>query len=284
MSNMKKEPEKQRSSKGRRLSKEKHSSENRSLSKENRSTENRDLSKDRRAIIKLAVTLFLITSITAIMLAGVNALTKEPIANLKIETRNKALLAVMPNSTVLEDKTFTTETLTIFTLERPNGSYGYCVEVAPYGFGGPINMIVGIEVVMNEGRYEKRVVGVAITSMQETAGLGTKANDESFLSQYNGLFYPVQNEDGTLNISPSAITIGRSDVDVDAITGATVTSLAVNRGVNTALDAITVNAEGQVTFDGSVDGTSGATTSNSEDNSTSMYLSFSSMDDIWEVA
>ena len=283
MSNMKKEPEKQRSSKGRRLSKEKHSSENRSLSKENRSTENRDLSKDRRAIIKLAVTLFLITSITAIMLAGVNTLTKEPIANLKIETRNKALLAVMPNSTVLEDKTFTTETLTIFTLERPNGSYGYCVEVAPYGFGGPINMIVGIEVVMNEVDTEKRVVGVAITSMQETAGLGTKANDESFLSQYNGLFYPVQNEDGTLNISPSAITIGRA-MSMSTQSGATVTSLAVNRGVNTALDAITVNAEGQVTFDGSVDGTSGATTSNSEDNSTSMYLSFSSMDDIWEVA
>ena len=241
-------------------------------------------SENHRLVIRLCITLFIITAVTAVLLAGVNALTKEPIANLAVRARNRAMQTVMPDSTILENETFTSDTITIYTLKRPDGSYSYCVEVTPYGFGGPINMIVGIEVVSNGDQYEKRVVGVAITSMSETAGLGTRAKDKSFLSRFSGLIYPVQNEDGTLNVSPSSITTGRGDVDVDAITGATVTSIAVTNGVNNALDAITVNTDGHVTFDGSVDGSSGATTSNSESDSENINLSFINIYDIGEVA
>ena len=128
---------------------------------------------------------------------------------------------VMPDSTVLNDQTVVTENATVYTLQRSDGTFGYCVEVAPDGFGGPINMIVGIELVNENGNIVKRITGVSIVSMEETAGLGTKAKDESFISQFAGLTYSAILENGSVNTMNSNITVGRGDADIDAISGAT---------------------------------------------------------------
>jgi len=199
---------------------------------------NEQARSNNRLIVKLGFTLFLITSITALLLAGVNALTADPIRQRRIEARNNAMQLVMPGGTVLDDLTVDTENATIYTLQREDGTRAYCVELAPDGFGGPIDMIVGIEVVKVNGNLVKRVTGVSIVSMEETAGLGTKAKDEKFLSQFKGLTYNISLENGSINTAPSNITVGRTDADVDAISGATVTSKAVTKGVNMALDAI----------------------------------------------
>jgi len=206
---------------------------------------NESAKNNNRFIAKLGFTLFVITAITALLLAGVNALTADPIAQLKIEARNNAMQLVMPDSTVLDDQTVVTENATVYTLQRSDRTFGYCVEVAPDGFGGPINMIVGIELVHENGSVIKRITGVSIVSMEETAGLGTKAKDESFISQFAGLTYSAILENGSVNTMPSNITVGRGDADIDAISGATVTSKAVTKGVNIAMDAIKVTTAGE---------------------------------------
>ncbi len=176
---------------------------------------------DSKLLIKLGFTLLAITAITALLLSGVNAMTLEKIAALKLQSRNEAMQLVLPGSTTLDNLTTTVGSSTVYTMEMPSGSTAYCVEVSPRGFGGPITMIVGIKIV--DGT--KTVTGVSITAMSETGGLGTKAKDPGFLSQFEGKATSSADE-------------------VDAITGATVTSKAVAVGVGTALDAVSIPVEG----------------------------------------
>jgi electron transport complex protein RnfG len=87
----------------------------------------------------------------------------------------------------------------------------------PNGFGGAIDMVVGID---NNGA----VTGISIIKMSETSGLGTNAAKPSFKDQYIG---------GTGNFA-----VNKDGGEIDALTGATITSRAVTRGVNSAVEAV----------------------------------------------
>jgi len=90
---------------------------------------------------------------------------------------------------------------------------GYAFRVMPKGYGGTIDMVVGINT-------KGHVLGVKILSMKETPGLGSKAAEPKFLDQFIG------------KTSKNPI---KAKKDVDAITGATITSQAVSDGVKEAL-------------------------------------------------
>jgi len=93
---------------------------------------------------------------------------------------------------------------------------GYVIETATAGYAGEISMMVGVN---NDGR----VTGVVVRDMSETFGLGRNAlTDHKFLSQF-------------LNTSGEA-AVGDT---VDAMTGATVTSKAVARCINSAIAVVT---------------------------------------------
>ena len=94
---------------------------------------------------------------------------------------------------------------------------GYVVQVAPSGFGGLIEMMVGVD---NEGKC----TGVSIVSMKETAGLGAKASKEDFRAQFVG-----QGVD---------VAVTKDGGKIDALTGATITSRAVADGVAAAIEAV----------------------------------------------
>ena len=85
------------------------------------------------------------------------------------------------------------------------------------GYGGDIDLMVGIDT-------SGKVTGVSILSISETAGLGMNAKNESFINQYMG-------KSGTIGVSKN----GASDTEIQALTGATITSKAVTSAVNTAL-------------------------------------------------
>lgn len=189
-----------------------------------------DKASNKTLMLHLGTTLFLITAITALLLSGVNAITFNQIAALAEQKKIEAMNTVLPGGTLKNDLTVTTETATVYTLELADGTNAYCVEVSPSGFGGAINVIVGIKVVDGV----KEITGVSIITMSETAGLGTKARDESFLSQFIGL---------KSDLSQSNIKVGTGENDIDAISGATVTSKAVTAGINMALDAVSAAQE-----------------------------------------
>ncbi len=165
-------------------------------------------------VLRLALTLLLITSVVAAILAGVNSVTAPKIAQLKEQKTQNAIEAVLPGGG--QEVSFTDETGLVTNVYQ--GSAGYAVQVAPAGFGGAVTMMVGVD---NDGK----VLGISIISHAETAGLGAVAAaqtsaGESFRGQFAGM-------SGT-------VTVTKDGGQVDAITGATITSRAVCVGVSAA--------------------------------------------------
>ena len=165
---------------------------------------------------RLALTLLLITAVVAAALAGVNAITKDKIAAAQQEKANQAMKEVLPGYEGYAACGFTgSETVKNVYLPAGGDGTAYVVEVAPNGFGGEIVMMVGIA--------DGKVTGVAVVSQAETAGLGAIVADKtekgiSFRSQFNE--------------KSGQLTVGK---EIEAITGATITSKAVTDGVNAAL-------------------------------------------------
>ncbi len=168
-------------------------------------------------VVRLAATLLIITSVVAAALAGVNAITKPIIDQLKAEKTQKAIQAVLPGGYDTEITDYADATGLVSKVYA--GADGYAFEVTPSGFDNTITMMVGVD---NEGN----VIGISVISHTETAGLGavaaaTTSAGEDFRGQLVG-------QSGT-------VTVTKDGGQIDAITGATITSRAVCEGVNAAL-------------------------------------------------
>ncbi len=181
-------------------------------------------------ILKPTLVLFLVGLIVTALLAWVYGITR-PI----IEAREAADLAaslsrVLPAAETFEPvktaQTLATQgyavpsTVTAVYPGSAGGPAGYAVAVSPKGYGGAISMLVGVG-------PDGAVTGVTILTMNETPGLGTNASKPDFLSQYAGL---------SVADAPAVVKTqtGRKG-DVQALTGATVTSRAVTAGIADAL-------------------------------------------------
>ena len=169
-------------------------------------------------ILRLAGTLLLITSVVAALLAGVNSITAPKIAELTYQKTQQAIEAVLPGGG--ESVDFTDESGIVSTVYK--GANGYAVEVAPAGFDGAITMMVGVDLNGN-------VLGISVISQTETAGLGavcaaSTSAGEAFRGQFVGM-------SGT-------VTVSKDGGEVSAITGATITSRAVCKGVTAALECV----------------------------------------------
>ncbi len=165
-------------------------------------------------VLRLTLTLFLITTVVAGLLGLVNYVTADTIAEQIAQKAENAMRQVLEADSyepldVPEDSAV--------TAAYRAGDKGYVVRVAPNGFGGAIDMMVGVDV-------SGAVTGVAIVSQSETASLGANCTREDFRAQFTG-------KTGTLSVS-------KDGGEIEALTGATVTSRAVTEGVNTALEFV----------------------------------------------
>lgn len=165
-------------------------------------------------VLRLTLTLFLITTIVAGLLGLVNYVTADTIAEQIAQKAENAMRQVLEADgyeplDVPEDSAV--------TAAYRAGDKGYVVRVAPNGFGGAIDMMVGVD-------KAGAVTGVAIVSQSETASLGANCTREDFRAQFTG-------KSGTLSVS-------KDGGEIEALTGATVTSRAVTEGVNTALEFV----------------------------------------------
>ncbi len=165
-------------------------------------------------VLRLTLTLFLITTIVAGLLGLVNYVTADTIAEQIAQKAENAMRQVLEADSyepldVPEDSAV--------TAAYRAGDRGYVVRVAPNGFGGAIDMMVGVDV-------SGAVTGVAIVSQSETASLGANCTREDFRAQFTG-------KTGTLSVS-------KDGGEIEALTGATVSSRAVTEGVNTALEFV----------------------------------------------
>lgn len=126
----------------------------------------------------------------------------------------RMLQTLLPGSTSFTAQTVAGSDEAIRAAYR--GETGFVVETCTRGYAGDIVLLVGVS---DAGR----TTGLVVRNLRETPGLGRAAlRDHAFLAQL-------------LNTSGDA-AVG---VNVDAITGATVTSRAIARGVNAAVAFVT---------------------------------------------
>ena len=147
--------------------------------------------------------------------------------------QQELLSQVMPQATMRTETPYRAKgALSITAGYNDQGLVGYCVEVQAHGFGGLLTAVVGVNT-------NGEVTGVAVTDHKETLDVGTKAMEESYLSQFIG-------KSGTIRTSGSNA--------VDAVSGATATSEAVTSCVNQALAIVAnLDTEGEVDYaDGAV--------------------------------
>ena len=171
-------------------------------------------------ILRLSITLLLITAVVAAALAGVNAITEERIAAIQAQKTQNAIAQVLTfegEAVLLENTPENVNGVAVTAVYQT--SAGYAVQVEPAGFGGGINMMVGVDL-------EGKVTGISIISHAETAGLGAVAAantgaGEAFRGQFVG-------RSGELKVTKDGGTI-------DAISSSTITSRAVTEGVNAAI-------------------------------------------------
>lgn len=171
------------------------------------------------SIVKLGVILFAVTAVVALILGLVNNLTAGRIVALQDEETKTAMQVVLPADSYTP-VTYTGGDSAVNSIYQA-GTAGWVVEVTETGSQGTITMMVGVNTNLT-------CSGISITKSSETAGLGAVASQQSdkgaaFRSQFVG-------QSGTVTVTKDGGTI-------DALSGATITSRAVCRGVTAALAA-----------------------------------------------
>lgn len=196
--------------------------------------------------IKNALILMTITLVSGLLLGAVYEITKEPRREQQEKAQELAYQTVFSEADKFEsfdyDESKVNESLgkneitsknviidsAVKALDTNNTLLGYVINVtSKEGFGGDISFSVGIDL-------NSKITGISILSISETAGLGMNATKEEFLNQYlvdkNGLF--IVNKDNN-----------SEGTNIDALSGATITSKAVTKGVNAAVIVATTIME-----------------------------------------
>lgn len=195
-------------------------------------------------IIKDALALTLITLVAGVALGGVYEITKDPIAKQEAQAKAEAYEQVFTDAAAFEavemDDTLT-KTIRdqldqegykaqsieeVMRAEDQSGEtlgYAFAV-VTSEGYGGDIRFSMGVQ---NDGTLN----GISILSIGETAGLGMNADTPAFKDQFVG------KQVEKLQYTKNGATL---DDEINAISGATVTTNAMTNGVNAGLCAFRV--------------------------------------------
>lgn len=167
----------------------------------------------KKEFIQLSSVLCIITLVAGLLLSGVNAVTEPRIALAEKMASEEAMKKIIPEADSFEPLT---ESVTIAS--KGDNKVGYCVKVESAGYGGNIVMMVAI------GEESGELRGIEILSHSETAGLGAKIENEEFKNQF-------QDKSTELEVVKKETD---SPYEVTAITGATVSSRAVVKGIEQA--------------------------------------------------
>ena len=190
----------------------------------------------KNSLVKDALILTLITLVAGVALGLVYEITKGPIAVAEAAAVAAAYQEVFEDadsfndvdgfdaeaaSAYVQSQGYTDDDIDncVQAVDASGNPLGYVITVTSHaGYGGDITFSVGI-------RNEGTVNGYSITSISETAGLGMKATEEKFSSQFKGI------ATGVYEVTKS--TAGENEIE--AISGATITSRAMTYGVNAAI-------------------------------------------------
>lgn len=205
--------------------------------------------KKEGSIVKNTIILVIMTLILGAILGSIHYITEAPIAKQNQQKHDQALKTVFESAKKFDaidltkdglDKkiadTLSENGLTTATINEISEAKDASGEILGYvftvtssgGYGGDIQFTLGID---NEGTIK----GISYLILKETAGLGMRAANESFINQFVGKKVEM------LKVTKSG---AKSDDEIDALSGSTITTNAVVVGVNAGLKAFALIAEG----------------------------------------
>lgn len=157
-----------------------------------------------------------IAVIAALLLAGTNLITKDRIAEQALQAQHASRIAALPGVSGFEEMKEEADGIDncYAGLDADGAVMGYVVQTTVKGYGGEIEVMVGVDA-------QGAITGLAAggSNFSETAGVGTRVQEEAFTSTFIGLTStPVAGE------------------NVETLSGATISSKAVVGGAATAYD------------------------------------------------
>ncbi len=174
-------------------------------------------------MLKLGSILFVICAIAALALSVTNNITQPIIEERNIQANNESRKEVLSEADEFKLVDNLSNDLVKEVYEGLKGKdvVGYTIKTTPKGYGGPVEVMVGIS-------SDGNVTGIKIGNHSETPGLGSKASESPFKDQFN---------DKEAN-NPLMVVKGNATAEnnIVAISGATITSNAVTTGVNAAMN------------------------------------------------
>ena len=189
------------------------------------------MSKKKDTFINMVVSLFVITIISGFSLGYVNEVTAGPKAKAKLERKVNALKLVLPtfDNNPVEDvqlikSPLVKDSVEVYPAFENNKFVGAAIiGSTEKGFSGLIKLMVGFT-------PDGTVQNIVVLEQKETPGLGTKMKDEKFLAQFR-----------EKNPSAFNLKVTKDGGEVDALTGATITSRAFGEAVQMAYDEFMKN-------------------------------------------
>ncbi|MDK2967045.1 MULTISPECIES: RnfABCDGE type electron transport complex subunit G [Lacrimispora] len=189
--------------------------------------------------MKDALILFVITLVSGFLLGGAYQITKAPIEKATIAANNEAYKAVFPEAAEFKPDDQMKAAIETCNTELPAQNFGnvgvnnalqavdesgtllgYVITShSDDSYGGTVELSVGI-------KADGSISGIEFLAISDTPGLGLKAKEPAFKDQYTGK-------------SAESLTVTKSgnagDAEINAISGATITSSATTNAVNAAL-------------------------------------------------
>ena len=188
-----------------------------------------------KQMIRDSLILFAITLIAGLLLGGVYAITKNPIAKTQEDKKNEAYQAVFTDAAeftevtdaadaqqILADAGYTKDRIDEVkaAMDADGNILGYVMTItSSEAYGGELQLAMGI-------RMDGTVNGISFLSLSETIGLGMEAKKPEFQEQFAG----KQVEQFVYSKTGAA-----ADNEIYALSGATITTNAVTNAVNAGI-------------------------------------------------
>ena len=186
------------------------------------------MSPKKSSFFNMTLTLFVITLVAGISLGFINDLTIGPKAKAKLERKVNALKEVLSDfdNNPVEDVVMIKSEKAIDSIEiypaflGENRTGTAIVGSSENGYSGLVKIMVGFN-------PDKTIQNIVVLEQKETPGLGTKMKDDKFIRQFRGK-------------DPASfdMQVKKDGGEVDALTGATITTRAFCEAAQLAYDVL----------------------------------------------
>lgn len=179
---------------------------------------------DNNSIFKIGMNLTIACLLSGAVIAGTYAITAPVAAQERVNLKNKAMQELVADAEDFKPIDGKTEW---YAAMKGGKVVAYVVPATSKGYGGAIRMVTAIS-------PDGKIMDYKILGHNETPGLGDKAGDDKFRKQYAG---KVAQDLEVVKVP--------NDKNIQALTGATITSRAVTKGIKEAVEEVAAYAASQ---------------------------------------